>query len=184
MNKYSPQKEEAEIRTLLSIIVDDIRYAKNRQWSTTYYVLLTHAALIGFSNLIENNLLIAQVIIIIPAIWISYIGISNLLDTHMRLSIYRIRLTKIQDYLSEEPKRIINIRPEKDEKKYTDYGRYFKELTMPFIIVLLFGLLFVIGYVFTNTDYTIGLIIILFICCLIFIIDRCSKDKMKVNSLR
>ena len=151
MNIYKLQKEEAEIRTLLSIVVDDIKYAKNKQWSLTYYVLLTYAALIGFCSFLEDKPFYDDIeikfIIIIPAILISIVGIYNLLDTHKRIAFYRERINKIQKYLSFEPRSIINIRPEQNSHNYAGFDRYFWFLTVPFIGVIFFGLSYVIIFV-------------------------------------
>jgi hypothetical protein len=190
LNKYKYQKEEAEIRTLLSIVVDDIKYAKNKQWSLTYYVLLTYAALIGFCNLLGHysyceNLLI-KLIIIFAAALVGLYGIYHLLDTHMRIAFYRIRLTRIQNYLSREPQAIIDIRPE-DKGRYPEYYRYFWELTILLIFALLFGLGCVSFYLMKNTldiTFLLKIIGIGFLFIISAIIKKFIFDCKKVNTTK
>ena len=184
MLKYRLQKEEAEIRTLLSIVVDDIKYAKNRQWSLTYYVLLTYAALIGLCKLIRENAVYScttaiNISIIFTAFVISFVGVFNLLDTHMRIAYYRHRLENIKKYLSPKPRAIINIRPE-TEQNYSEYFRYFSGLTAPFIFVLLIGLYFVTMYVLNTTTYIKLVLIIFGIFYTFFILIKICIDKKKM----
>jgi hypothetical protein len=42
------EKKDAELRTLLDICIEDIRFFKKQQWNTVYLTLVAFAALVGF----------------------------------------------------------------------------------------------------------------------------------------
>lgn len=43
--------EHSDFLNRYSILIDDIKYLKSRQWTITYYLLLLYAAIIGFYKL-------------------------------------------------------------------------------------------------------------------------------------
>ena len=47
----SESTEHSEFLNRYSILIDDIKYLKSRQWTITYYLLLLYAAIIGFCKL-------------------------------------------------------------------------------------------------------------------------------------
>ena len=57
MTQHSNDKH-ADFSNRYSILIDDIKYLKSRQWIITYYLLLLYAAIIGFYKLMgfdKNN---------------------------------------------------------------------------------------------------------------------------------
>ena len=82
------KKEYAELELSFQITIDDIKFGKRQQWATTYYILLTYAAIIGFHNLIKDYLcwnqnLYSLIVLIIIALGINIYGILNIMDTQI-----------------------------------------------------------------------------------------------------
>lgn len=125
MNTNNPQtKENEELRLLYQITVDDIKYAKSRQWLTTYYVLLTFAVIIGFYILpepdVDSEIFVTwyqKLWLLIPAFGINALGIYHVMDTQKRLCGYRMRLTAIKEEFEGKTKKVLDL-PGVHEEKY------------------------------------------------------------------
>jgi len=155
-------KERADLRMLYQTSVDDIKYAKSRQWATTYYVLLTFAAIIGFYTLIKPECahacwiqyLTYSLLVLLPAFAINVLGMYHVMDTQKYLCLYRMRLTAISEAFEKIAKSVFDIRfeEEREQKHYYGYDRFFISLVLPFIILMLMGVLY-IGWLLFNDKW-------------------------------
>lgn len=154
MNMNSSQdKENAELRLLYQISTEDIKYAKSRQWATTYYVLLTFAAIIGFYSLPKSELIFGtwyqKLWLLIPAFGINVLGIYHVMDTQRSLCGYRMRLVAINQEFGARTRGVFDI-PAEHEKRYYSYGRYFLSLSLLFMLLMMLGVFFVVCLLLHN----------------------------------
>jgi len=174
------EKGPAELRMLYQITIDDIKYAKRLQWTTTYYILLTFAAIIGFYFWIKplnSDLGWDQKIwLLLPALGINILAVYHLMDTQKCQAIYRMRIIAIKERLEKITKDVldISIKNERDEGKYYGFDYYFLSLVLPFIILITVGLLYVAWSLsYYSDDELCRLLLIFFLvlvnvlCCLI-----------------
>ena len=89
-------REAAELRAVYHVIHDDIKYGKRLQWTTTYYALLTFAAIVGFAKLMYDGECQYAWFFVILAGSINVVAIYNLMQTQYRLTLYRMQLTKTE----------------------------------------------------------------------------------------
>jgi hypothetical protein len=187
----SANKEEAELRVLFQIITDDIKYAKRLQWTVTYYVLVTYAAIIGFVELLNSSLPwrepLYSSLILFPAFGINLLGMWHLMDMHKHLSFYRRRLNEIEKKFEPVTRKILDITDEPKEK-YESYTRYFWSLTLPFIILTTLGLFYVAWWILGSV---IDLVVILsisglttFIFFVIFFLHFTAKVQVTKYPIR
>lgn len=181
-------KTDEELRTLFSIITDDIKYAKRHQLAITYYVLLSYAAIIGFYILIRSELRYLpwyhNLWLLLPALFINILGMYHIMDTQKCLCTYRMRLKAIKSRFERLSQSVLNISTEETSliraglaevlkffnltnaskriKKieYYRFSRYFWDLAFPFIVFMILGL-FYIAWLILNDNLSSCLIFLL-----------------------
>jgi len=144
--------KSVQFQSLYQITVEDIRYAKNRQWSVIYYSLLTFAAITGFylstkEQVFDYTSLAPKLALLIPAFGISIFAMWLLMETQKCLCEYRMRLEAIGSKLPEY-KSLMDISSGRNKKKRHSYSRYFWDLVFPFIILIVVGTLYMTWLLF------------------------------------
>ncbi len=139
---------------LYQILVEDIRWAKGRIWTITYYCILTYVVIIGFLNYMGTDLgplsfLGKLFYLLLPAFGINMLAMWHIMDTHRCMCEYRARLVEINEAMEEATKRTLVF-----EKKYPRFHRYFWGLTLPFILLLMWGLFYVAWFIFRKDTAT------------------------------
>jgi hypothetical protein len=141
-------KKDADARSMYEINVEDIRWAKGRIWTSTYYILTLYAGFIAISNfecqIFKNN--IFQIILAFLATIIAVVGIRHLIETHYNLVCYRRRLVKLRLIYHKDVREIISI-----EKDYTSFKRYLLDLLLPFMGSIISGY-FIVYYSYYITN--------------------------------
>jgi len=152
------EKNNAELRLLYQICIDDIEHTKSRQWATIFYVLLALAATVGFYNLTRTqfNYLCwnQKFLLLIPAFFISLLGMWILMDAQKSLCVYRMRILAIMKKFGKDAQGILeipNVSLEQNiyrllggkEGDYPSFDRYFWFMVFPFILLMMTGLFFV-----------------------------------------
>jgi hypothetical protein len=122
--------------------LDALENTKRRQWSVPYYILLLFAAIIGFCKLINIPVSSAwfpgRELLIILSWGISILGIYHVIDNHGTQARYRGKIKQIgKKYVSAF------IHDTSIRKKWC-YFEYFFWFTVPFIILITVGFVFVV----------------------------------------
>ena len=144
-----------EFLNRFSILIDDIKYIKSRQWTVTYYLLLLYAALIGFYKLMgfhkgadfcfEKNLLC------ILTLLVAGLGTIYQYEFQSRVTRYRRLLNGVLDHLSKpyrDFERDAFKERFKTEDRYISWWNGFWLFTFPFIIILWVGATFIFWFFF------------------------------------
>jgi hypothetical protein len=150
LDELDPETRNSELIMLFQVITDDIKNLRRQQWTATYYILLTYAAIIGFYSLKSiNTSSLAPPLLSIVALGMNLLGLWYVMDTNKNLCFYRMRLTRIKENFVEVAKEILDIRTTaQEDERYVSFRYYFIPLTLSFIALLFVGLLFVICLVF------------------------------------
>jgi hypothetical protein len=130
---------------LYPITIEDIRHLKRQQWSITYYGLLLDAAIIGFYKLLNTSLVVTcreKAFLLVAALIVFGICVGYLIEHQYRLTDYRKRLKGIRNTFTDETKEILPL-----SEDYTSFG-YFFGIVIPFIIVLILGVIFIAWILF------------------------------------
>ncbi len=181
-----PLKSAEELRLLYSISIEDIRYSKNRQWSITYYGLLTYAALIGFYGLIQGqfcDLFLSQksfylLLLITPGALIFLVCVWLIMDIHSKLIRYRDKLKAIDKTFETTPKKIAQSGPGNLE-----IGRLYWVFPGVFLALVGFGFLYLAWFIY-GTDYNTSEILFraaLFI--IVWVIIVYVRHKLRLRAL-
>ena len=150
---------------------DDIEYAKRRQWSIPYYILLLFAAIIGIHKAGVGFSGITFLLPILASI-ISLFGVWHVFDVHFVQAKYRKQLHNLDN---QKPEFVYHyLRPDKDDLK-TYY--YFLQFTVFFWGIIVTGLAFILLY-FDVDLFVVALNICLYAIygCLLYI-KRATKLK-------
>ena len=135
--------ENAQLRLLYQVYTDAIERAKHRQWATPYYTLLGYAAIIGFYHLTKSEFLYVcwkqKSLLLVPAFLLSILGTWILIDIQKCLCTYRLRNREIEKTFTKRAQTIVS----RDVKKVSMYERYFLALIIPFIFLMIVGLIYV-----------------------------------------
>jgi hypothetical protein len=181
--------EAAELRAVYHVIHDDIKYGKRLQWTTTYYALLTFAAIVGFAKLIYDRMghtcpdekLEYAWFFVVLACLVNLVAIYNLMLTQYRLTLYRMQLTKTELLMTEKARYAIDLhpgrRPKKRIDKITTYNRYLPDLIVTFVILLSIGLFSVLWYVFHHRFWVILICVVVLDGLCFFLSWRCFNRK-------
>ena len=89
-----------DLRLLYQITIEDIRYAKDRQWKIIYYSLLTFAAIIGFYFAAEDTFFSGwgpKLVLVVLALFVSLVAVHHLTDSQKCLCEYRMRIEAIKN---------------------------------------------------------------------------------------
>lgn len=177
---------------LAEATVEDIRFAKRHTWALTYYVLLTHAAIITLYVLIYKNvnsvfqnfpkeMWVDSVLFWLPSYVINLVGNYHLLDINRSLSFYRIRLSILKNKMGKPTKEVFDVYTGEDEN-YFKFTRYFWRLTFFFILLLNLSSLFILLMVLCKHNVEPIMLWIVFVCISSFIINyvwfSCLNDKV------
>jgi hypothetical protein len=175
-------KKDADARSMYEINVEDIRWAKGRIWTSTYYILSLYAGFIALSRTkffsSNNSDSGIKLYILVLSTIITMVGIYHLIETHAKLVQYRNRLEKLINIFHQDVRKIITI-----EEKYPDFKRYFISLILPFIIQIIVGHIFVYFSLYEfNCDYfklilTLAFIIIFGVCIFCYFKDWKNKEE-------
>jgi len=92
-NTSSPQED---FRMRYKIYIDDIKYAKSRQWTVTYYLLLLFVAVVGLAELLKFEILevsiIVNILLSVSALIVGFLGRFFLDKLHNDIVRYRKNL--------------------------------------------------------------------------------------------
>jgi hypothetical protein len=138
-------KRDTDARSILQITYEDIKVAKNRLWTSTYYILSLYAGLIAFSKYLDlrpTDDWIKFILLIFGGI-ITVYAFYHLIETHSSIVRYRRRLMLLTDMMHKEVKEIYQ-----DIPKYHNFNRYFFSLTFPFILLIIWAYLLLIVSLF------------------------------------
>jgi len=148
-----------DFRMRYQVIIDDIKYIKNRQWAVTYYLLLLFVAIIGFYKIINPEQVILpwlRCTLFMIAVGVAVFGILFLNGLEKTLARYRKRLIddilpnlsdRFQESEIKAHKRRFN-NNEKWKEKYTKKGRDFRIFTLYLDLMLILGGIFIFYYFF------------------------------------
>lgn len=111
----------ADLRLLYQVTIEDIRYAKDRQWKIIYYSLLTFAAIIGFYIVAEDGFFSGwcpKLVLVVLVLFVSLLAVHHLTDSQKCLCEYRMRIEAIRNGVKKKnppkPTSILEISVESD----------------------------------------------------------------------
>lgn len=128
---------------------DGIEAVKKRQWLTTNYILLIFAAIIGYLNLFidQTNANIDTaffLLLLFLTFSLSWVGIYHLVDMHLVLTKYRMKMFNIGKRYSFVKE--IDMIGDSDANFY----KYYFSITFIFIAFILGGLSLVIIFIYSK----------------------------------
>ena len=155
--REDPNEEYAELRMLYKINIDTIENAKNRQWRTTYYVLAVFVAIIGFGQAGSIDIcgftLQSKVdYLLIPAFFVHLLGTYHILDTHKIQCESRNKIEAIESQFIGKATEVCYKIDTGEREAYVKYSYYFREVVVPFYIMMLIGFLYVAWVVLSQED--------------------------------
>ena len=119
-----------------SILIEDIRYAKNQQWRLCYYVLLLLGAVIGLSRVLGQSPQV-RIILFIASVTLAVAGTHYLLKFQEDLRRYRETIRDVRSKFPKDLQELVRYKPaEEDSTYYIDFLRLL-------IIVIWAGVVFV-----------------------------------------
>jgi len=162
MAQHSSDKH-AEFLKRYSILIDDIKYLKSRQWTITYYLLLLYAAIIGFYKLMGfdkpmgfdkgSDVCFEKTILSILILMIATFGTIYQWLFQSRISRYRTLLKATFPHLSDSFRKFeIDALKERfgNENGYTSWWNGFWLFTFPFIMIFWISAGLIIWYFFNT----------------------------------
>ena len=151
----SQSTENSEFLNRYSILIDDIKYLKSRQWTITYYLLLLYAAIIGFYKLMGfddgTGYCIEKSVLIILTFLIAALGTVYQCVFQSRLSRYRTLLKGTLNHLSDAFRdfELDRLRERfRNQERYTSWSNGFYLFTLPFIVIFWIGVGLIFWYFF------------------------------------
>jgi hypothetical protein len=145
----------SEFLNRYSILIDDIKYLKSRQWTITYYLLVLYAAIIAFYKLMNfdkgNDICLEKTLLTILILLIAVLGTIHQCSFQSRITRYRNLIEDILPHFSE-PFRDFEINALKErfinEKRYSSWWNGFWLFTFPFITIFWVTSVLIIWYFF------------------------------------
>ncbi len=99
------------------ILIDDVKYTKNRQWQISYYtMILLAAAIIGLSTALNQKPI--QIILFIISGLLAAVGTYILVRFQKDLRRYRENITKVRLRFPGGLKEIASYKPAEEDKSY------------------------------------------------------------------
>jgi len=143
-NKNNTTLEDFRMR--YSILIDDIKYMKSRQWTVTYYLLVLYGAIVGFYKLMGfdqgKDFCVQKNVLIIMTLLVAVLGTIYQCDFQSRVTRYRKLLYGVIDHLSEEFRKFEQSALKerfKNAEGYISWWNGFWLFTFPFILMLWIG---------------------------------------------
>ena len=154
MTQHSNDKH-ADFSNRYSILIDDIKYLKSRQWIITYYLLLLYAAIIGFCRLMgfdkNNDFCFEKTLLSILILLIATFGTIYQFVFQSTIHRYRTLLKGTLPHLSDSFRKFENDALSKrfgNENGYTSWWNGFWLFTFPFIMIFWISAGLIIWYFF------------------------------------
>ena len=192
-SKFRMQTTIEDFRMLYQLMPGIIETTKQRQWTITYYLLLLHAAIIGFCKTVKidsscNNLPFEKVVLTVLAFLIIAFGVYRLLEFQFTLARYRKRSLDALSYLSKNfqisEKNGHEVQYGKEwDKRYPSNWNGFWNFTAYLIILLCIGALFVVYYLYGiqgDLRFLLCFPASFIIIAVIGHIYNCKKQKRKI----
>jgi hypothetical protein len=148
-------------------MVDAIEQSKKRQWIITNYVLVLYAAVFGYCETVakygKTIHWIEREFAEIVVVFISLVGMWNIIDTHGTQYSYRNYIRYIRRF-SWELRSLLRL----NEREYFSFNYYFCQITLIQIVIVIISTAIVLRYLLKDQDICLALSIILFITlCLV-----------------
>jgi hypothetical protein len=129
--------EWSDVQMLYRTAIEDIDRVKHRQWSITYYILITYAA-IFFLN--DHKIFNTDIWLLLASWLMCLIGLYHLADMHYTMKRNRGKLETIEANLSVLAQCLSSFAL---EKRYDSYFYYFWSFTCALSLMLIVGFLIV-----------------------------------------
>ena len=180
-------KKDKELRFLYKITTDDIERARTRQWSVIYFSLLVLVGIMVYYKLVEIRFAyfywFQRPFLAILAAFVSMLGMYLLMDLQRILYVFRKRLTAITSRFEPDFQDIMEISPIAAGKESFRYWRHFWRPMLPFIILLMAGMLCVtLVVLYFHPMIILAGILIVNIPFLIWLYISNKKKLQKVDS--
>jgi hypothetical protein len=93
-----------DLRLLYQVVVQDLAFFKQQQWSVTNYVLLLQAALVGLVTQLTGSTTKRgeRIAVCVLAAILGFVGVFLLIKLEQSIKLRRVRLSNVRARLSQE----------------------------------------------------------------------------------